>query len=107
MSEQDIPRKKPAMTQEQCENYIMLKGQGAERWFEVRILDPEVADEPVMKMLMETVSDMIFQGMLAMPFTEVEHARVASKQPGPGLAIVDAKGKPIPPEPDPPGDNAA
>ena len=91
---------KPAMTKEDCENFIMLKGQGDERWFKLVILDPEVADEPVMQMLMDTVSDMMFQGMQGMPFTEAEHARVQKlKKTKIALAIVDSKGKPLNPEP--------
>lgn len=65
----------PPMTQEQCENWIMLKGQTGKRWFKVVILDPEVDDDPTMIALMETVSDMIFAGIQGMPFTEAEAER--------------------------------
>ena len=61
---------KPAMTQEQVENWIMLKGQTTERWFEIRILDEEVGQDPTMKALMDTVADMIFRGIQGMPFEE-------------------------------------
>ena len=66
--------KKP-MTQEQVENWIMLKGQTDERWFEIKILDEEVGQDPTMIALMEVVSDMIFKGIKGMPFTESEHQR--------------------------------
>lgn len=65
----------PPMTQEACENWILLKGQTGERWFEVRILDPEVAEDPTMIALMTTVSEMIFAGIQGMPFTEAEAQR--------------------------------
>lgn len=64
-----------AMTQEQCENWIMLKGQTGERWFKLVILDPEVAEDPTIIALMETVSEMIFAGIQGMPFTEAEAER--------------------------------
>lgn len=66
---------KPSMTQEECENWIMLKGQSGERWFEIRILDEEVGQDPNMIKLMEITSDMIFKGMMGMPFTESETQR--------------------------------
>jgi len=71
MSEKELP-----MTQEECENWIMLKGQSGERWFEIRILDKEVGQDPTMIKLMEITSDMIFKGMMGMPFTESETQRV-------------------------------
>ena len=69
MTEDPTPIK-PAMTQEQVENWIMVKGQTDERWFELRILDDEVGQDPTMIALMETVSDMIFKGIKELPFLE-------------------------------------
>ena len=66
---------KPPMTQEAVENWIMLKGQSGDRWFEIRILDEEVGQDPTMIALMESVSEMIFRGIQGMPFTEAENAR--------------------------------
>jgi hypothetical protein len=63
------------MTQQECENWIVLKGQSGERWFELKILDPEVGQDPTMVKLMETVNDMIFQGIQGMPFMESEKQR--------------------------------
>lgn len=87
-----IPIKTP-MTQEQCENWIQLKGQTGVRWFEIRILDPEIQDEPAMASLMEAVSEMIFKGIQGMPFTEAEQAR-AQGADNP-MKIVDPSGKPL------------
>lgn len=65
-----MPDPKP-MTQEQVESWIMLKGQNPdERWFEIRILDEEVGNDPTAQALMKTVSDMIFKGIAGMPFIE-------------------------------------
>ena len=83
---------KPVMTQEQCENWILLKGQTGERWFEVRILDEEVGQDPTMISLMETVSDMIFSGIQGMPFMEAEHAR-AKDANKPKLEIIVPGGR--------------
>lgn len=65
-----------AMTQEQCENWIMLKGQTGKRWFKLVILDEEIGQDPTIIALMETVSDCIFAGIQGMPFTEAEAERV-------------------------------
>ncbi len=64
---------KPAMTQKQVEDWIMIKGQTSERWFRIEILDDEVGQDPTMLALMETVSDMIFKGIKEMPFLESQH----------------------------------
>jgi len=79
MSE-DPPEVKPPMTQEQCENWIQVKGQTGERWFEIRILDDEVGQDPTMIALMEIVSDMIFKGIKGMSFTESEVARAKTSK---------------------------
>lgn len=65
----DIPIKKP-MTQQEVENWIMLKGQSEERWFKLVITDDEIGQDPTMIALMETVSDMIFLGIQDLPFQE-------------------------------------
>ena len=59
-----------AMTKEQVENWIMLKGQTGERWFKIEILDDEVGQDKTMIALMETVSDMIFAGIQNIPFAQ-------------------------------------
>lgn len=69
-----VAPEQPPMTKEQCENWIMLKGQTDERWFKIVILDDEVGQDPTMIALMETVSDMIFRGIQGMPFTESQQA---------------------------------
>ena len=69
MTEESTPIKKP-MTKAEVESWIMLKGQSGERWFEIRILDEEVGQDPNVIALMETVSDMIFAGIQDMPFQE-------------------------------------
>jgi len=79
MTEEATPIK-PPMTQEQVESWIMLKGQGKDRWFTIRILDDEVGQDPTMIALMETVSDMIFAGIQDLPFQEAEVLR--KKQQG-------------------------
>ena len=83
---------KPVMTQEQCENWILLKGQTGERWFEVRILDEEVGQDPTMIALMEEVSNMIFAGIQGMPFLEAETAR-AKGAAQPDLKIIVPGGR--------------
>ena len=85
------PIKKP-MTQQEVENWIMLKGQSSERWFELRILDEEVGQDPTMIALMETVSEMIFSGIQNMPFIEAETARKSKIAKGVGLGIVKPNG---------------
>jgi hypothetical protein len=89
----DEEQVKPPMTQEEVENWIMLKGQTDERWFEIRILDEEVGQDPTMIALMETVSDMIFRGIKGMPFEESEMARAKDADAKPELQIV-GKGEP-------------
>ena len=90
MSDEEV---KVPMTQEECENYIVLKGQTGVRWFEVRILDPDIQDDPTMAALMESVSDMIFKGIQGMGFTEAETAR--AKGADNPMKIVGANGKSI------------
>ena len=75
----------PIMTKEEVEAWVMLKGQSNERWFEIKILDEEVGQQPNMIALMETVSNMIFAGMQGMPFQEAEMAR--KKASGVGKAV--------------------
>lgn len=74
MTDEATPIKKP-MTKPQVEAWIMLKAQSGERWFEIRILDDEVGQDPTMVALMETVSEMIFAGIQGMPFEEAEMVR--------------------------------
>ena len=96
---------KPAMTQQQCENWIVLKAQTGERWFEVKILDEIVGQDPTMIALMESVSEMIFAGIKGMPFTESETLRAADqhelhlKRTKISQAVVGLNGKPLTPTP--------
>ena len=78
-----IPEREP-MTQEAVEQMVMLKGQGTDRWFEVKILDPDMQNDPTVTALMESVSDMIFRGMQGMPFTEANRAPA----PPPNVSII-------------------
>ena len=75
------------MTQQEVENWIMLKGQSDERWFKIVILDEEVGQDPTAIELMEIVSDMIFKGIKNMPFVE---AQAAAEKEKPSLEIVDS-----------------
>ncbi len=84
---------KPPMTQEEVENWIMLKGQGKDRWFEIHVLDEEVDKEPAMRALMEALSDMMQQGILGMPFLESNRPKKSKVD----LGIVDSNGEPLPP----------
>jgi len=79
---------KPAMTQEQVESWIMLKGQSDERWFEIRVLDPVVGQDPTMVALMETLSDMMQQGILGMPFLESNNPKKTKLAKGVELGVV-------------------
>jgi hypothetical protein len=65
-----------AMTKEQVQNWIMLKGQTNERWFKIEILDEEVGQDPTVIALMETVSDMIFAGIQNIPFAEAAKPKI-------------------------------
>ena len=82
MSNDEQPTKTP-MTTEQIEQWIMLKGQSGKRWFKIEILDEEVAQEPNMIILMDTLSDFIFNGM-----KEVGIAESMGNQPPPHLKPV-------------------
>ncbi len=73
------------MTKEEVEAWIMLKGQTGKRWFEIRILDEEVGQDPTMIALMETVSEMIFSGIQGMPFEEANVPR--KKENGVGKTV--------------------
>jgi len=65
----------PAMTQQECESYIMLQGQSGKPVFEIHLVDKEVDQDPTMRALMDAVSLMIHQGIMGMPFQEAEAAR--------------------------------
>ena len=58
------------MTQEEIENWILLKGQSGERWFEIRIVDPEVQEQELARTLMETLSDFVHQGVQGLAIEE-------------------------------------
>ena len=84
---------KPPMTQEEVENWILVKGQRGERWFEIRVLDKEIDQDPTMRALMVALSDMIQKGVMNMPFIEAQHA--AEKEGKPDLQIVDTGGRSV------------
>lgn len=65
---------KPPMTQEECENWILLKSQTGDAVFEIHLVDKEVDQDPTMRALMETITDMIHQGIMGMPFEESQQA---------------------------------
>lgn len=82
----------PPMTQEEVENWILLKGQNPEeRWFEMRILDPVVGEDPTAKALMVALSDMINRGVHDMPFLEAQAKD--NKDGKPDLTIVKPGGR--------------
>ncbi len=58
------------MTQEACESWIMLKGQEGNPVFEIHLVDKEVDQDPTMRALMETLTMMIHNGIMGMPFEE-------------------------------------
>lgn len=73
------------MSQEEVENWILLKGQNPdERWFEIRILDDKVGQDPTAKRLMAIVSDMIFKGIHDMPFIESQVTSNKNRSPNGG-----------------------
>jgi hypothetical protein len=76
----DEPIKK-IMTPEEVEAWVMLKGQSDERWFEIRVLDPDMQDEPNLMSLMQVVSDMIFRGIKEMPFIEANSGLADETKP--------------------------
>jgi hypothetical protein len=82
---------KPAMTQAECESYIMLQGQTGKPVFEIHLVDKEVDQDPTMRALMDAVTIMIHNGIMGMPFAEAEAAR--GKEPPP-MTIVKPNGKP-------------
>lgn len=83
----------PPMSQEEVENWILLKGQTEERWFEIRILDPEVGNDPTAVALMTVLSDMINQGIHNMPFLE---SQAKDQRDGkPDLQVIDTGGRDV------------
>ena len=54
---------KPAMSPEEIQNWIMLKNQDQTRFFKIEVLDEDMAKEPNMIALMDTLSDFIWDGM--------------------------------------------
>jgi hypothetical protein len=76
------PRTKPAMTQMECESFIMLAGQSGKPVFEIHLVDKEADQDPTMRALMESVTMMIHNGIMGMPFQESQSA------PKPNLEII-------------------
>lgn len=62
-------RKKP-MTQQDVENYILLKGQSNERWFKLTFVDEEMNHDPTATALMESIGNVIQAGIVTMALEE-------------------------------------
>ncbi len=58
------------LTQKQVENFIQLKEQSGERWFEMRFIDEEMNNDPTAQALMISISDVIFAGMSSLSLEE-------------------------------------
>ncbi len=84
---------KPPMTQEEVENWIMLAGQTGKVVFEIHVVDPEIDKDPTMRALLESLTEMIHNGIMGMPFLESNRPKKSKIH----MAIVDAKGKPLTP----------
>ncbi len=63
--------KKTPMTQQEVENWILLKGQSGERWFEFRFIDEEMNKDPTAAALMKSIADVIQGGLVAMALEEM------------------------------------
>jgi len=63
-------KKAKPLTQKQVEDFIMLKAQSNERWFEVRFLDEDMNNDPTAAALMTSISDVIFAGMASLGLEE-------------------------------------
>ncbi len=59
-----------ALTQEEVENWIMLKTQADERWFEMRFIDEDMNNDPTALALMKSISDVIYAGTVSMVLEE-------------------------------------
>ncbi len=62
-------RKKP-MTQQDVENYILLKGQSGERWFKLMFVEEEMNHDPTAMALMESIGNIISAGIATMALEE-------------------------------------
>ncbi len=66
----DTEEVKTPMTQQEVENWIMLKTQNDERWFEMRFVDDDMNDDPTAAALMQSISDVIYAGTVTMVLEE-------------------------------------
>ncbi len=64
-----VTRKKP-MTQQDVENYILLKGQSGERWFKLMFVDEEMNHDPTAIALMDSIGNIIQAGIVTMALEE-------------------------------------
>lgn len=58
------------LTQEDVENFILLAGQTGERWFKLSFVDEGMNSEPTAVALMESIADVIHDGITSMAFAE-------------------------------------
>ena len=63
--------KKTPMTQQEVENWILLKGQSGERWFEFGFIDEDMNKDPTAAALMKSIADVIQGGLVAMALEEM------------------------------------
>ncbi len=63
-------KKAKPLTQKQVEDYIQLKSQSGDRWFEMRFIDEDMNVDPTAKALMASISDSIFAGMTSLALEE-------------------------------------
>ncbi len=64
----ESPRKQ--FTQQQVEDFIMLCAQNDKPWFKVVMLDDEMANDKTALALMKSITDVIYNGMMAAEFEE-------------------------------------
>lgn len=66
------------LTQQQVENFILLAGQTGERWFKLSFIDEGMNNDPTAKALMESIGDVIHEGMMNMEFDERSEQAIES-----------------------------
>ena len=76
----DAPGVLKPMSREQVQNFIMLAAQRKERWFEIRFTDEEMNKQPEAIRLMNTISDMVQEGICTAEIEE--HFDQAKKMNG-------------------------
>ncbi len=69
MMAEGFEKAKP-LTRQEVENYILLKTQSGERWYEMRFLDEEMQSDPTAQAFMAALSDGIFAGIVTASLEE-------------------------------------